>query len=200
MIKNVVFDIGKVLADYRLVEFLAAKGFDGAMIKRIIKTSIMSPYWDMFERADITEDEAFQGFASLDPEIADQIYAAYSNISGMLTASDHAIPWLLDLKQRGYGVYYLSNYSSKGYYECADSLSFMEHMDGGCLSFQEHLTKPDPAFYQVFLERYGLNAEECVFVDDTPENVEVAKSLGFQGVVFETYENAAQLLDQLLEA
>ena len=49
-IRNIVFDIGGVLADFRIKEFLSEKGFDGTMIRRILNASVMSPYWGQFER------------------------------------------------------------------------------------------------------------------------------------------------------
>lgn len=197
MIKNIVFDIGNVLVDFNLKGFLAAKGFEPEMIKRILKASVMSPYWEAFERCDLTEDEAMKAFVSLDPEIEKELYMAYDNIHGMLTIRSFAIELVKDLKAKGYGVYYLSNYSSKAFRECSDSLAFMEYMDGGCLSFQEKMTKPDVNFYKLFLDKYGLTAEECVFVDDTPINVETAEQLGFKGIVFETYEGTMKEIDNL---
>ena len=198
MIKNVVFDIGNVLVDYRLKEFLAEKGFDGLMIKRIIKASIMSPYWETFERADITETEALKSFAGLDPEIEEELNKAYENVHGMLTIRDFAVEWIRSLKEDGYQTYYLSNYSKKAYEECADSLAFMEYMDGGLLSFQARKTKPNPLFYKEFLDKYDLKAEECVFIDDTEENVLEARKLGFQGIVYESYEKTVEQLEKLL--
>lgn len=185
---NVVFDIGNVLVDYRLKEFLAEQGFSGDMIKRILKASIMSPYWEMFERSEVTEEEVIKLFGSLDPEIEDDIYRAYKNIKGMLVIRDFAIPWIKQLKAEGYGVYYLSNYSKKAYYECDDSVAFMEYTDGGVVSWQEGMTKPDPNFYKRFLEKYNLKAEDCIFVDDTEANVIAARELGFKGIVFDSYE------------
>lgn len=189
MIKNIVFDIGNVLVDYNIKEFLAKKGFDADTIKRIIKASLMSPYWEQFERCDLSEDEVMAAFISMDNEIEQQLRCAYENINGMLTIRPFAIDLVKELKAKGYNVYYLSNYSSKAYRECNDSLAFMEYMDGGCLSFQEKMTKPDVNFYKRFLEKYELIPEECIFVDDTPANVEVAKELGFQGIVFESLES-----------
>ncbi len=194
MVKNIVFDIGNVLADFNIKEFLAQKGFDAPTIKRIIKASVLSPYWEQFERADITEEEAIAAFIGLDPEIEDALRKAYVNISGMLTVRDYAVSWIKDLKERGYKVFYLSNYSRKAYDECEDSLSFMEYMDGGMLSFQERMTKPNPAFYLRFLDRFSLKAEECVFIDDTEENVTAAKGLGFYGIVFTSYQDAVREL------
>lgn len=200
MIKNIVFDIGNVLVDFRLKEFLAEKGFDGPMIKRLLKASVMSPYWEAFERADLTEEEAMQAFVKLDPEIEKELWEAFSDIRGMLTIRGFAVPWIKSLKEEGYGVYYLSNYSKKAYDECRDSLAFMEYTDGGFLSFQQRMTKPDPEFYRRFLERFGLTAKECVFIDDTEENVTVAESLGFHGIVFRSYEDAVKRLEALRAA
>ncbi|MCQ2432902.1 MAG: HAD family phosphatase [Clostridia bacterium] len=194
MPKNLVFDIGNVLVDYRLKEFLAAKGFDGMMIKRILKASIMSPYWEQFERCELTEEEAFRAFATLDPEIDTELRTAFSNVHGMLTIRDFAVPYVRALKEAGYHVYYFSNYSKKAYDECADSLAFMEYTDGGYLSWQVKMTKPNPRMYDAFLAEYALDPAECVFVDDTPENVEEAERHGFRGIVFSSYED---MLDKL---
>ncbi|MBR1816561.1 MAG: HAD family phosphatase [Lachnospiraceae bacterium] len=196
MIKNVVFDIGGVLADYKIKEFLANKGFDGTMIKRILKASIMSPYWGQFERAELTEEETLKAFASLDPEIEDELYKAYSNVEGMLVIRDFAIPIVKKLKEEGLNVYFLSNYSKKAYDECGDSLAFMEYMDGGILSFMVGKTKPDPEMYKLFLNEYDLKPEECVFVDDTEENVVAAGQLDFNGIVFKTYEDMIKSLKE----
>ena len=197
MVKNIVFDIGNVLADFRIKEFLAQKGFDAPTIKRIIKASVLSPYWEQFERADITEEEAIAAFISLDPELESALRKAYANIAGMLTVRDYAVPWIRALNERGYRTYYLSNYSKKAYDECGDSLSFMAYMEGGLLSFRERMTKPAPAIYTRFLERFSLNAEECVFIDDTAQNVEAARNLGFYGIVFTSYQDAVRELESL---
>ena len=165
MIRNIVFDIGGVLADFRLMEFLTEKGFDGPMIKRILKASLMSPYWGRFERGEVTEEETLKGFAEADPDIEKELRAAYADLSGMLVMKEFAIDLVKSLKDSGYAVFYLSNYSRKAYNECGESLNFMPYMDGGIVSFQVGMTKPDPGMYEYFLKEYGLTAGECVFVD-----------------------------------
>lgn len=197
MIKNIVFDIGNVLVDFRLKEFLAEKGFDAPMIKRLLKASVMSPYWEQFERADITEEEAMRAFVSLDPEIEEELNKAFSNIQGMLTIREYAVSWIRSLKEAGFRVYYLSNYSKKAYDECRDSLAFMKYTDGGFLSFQQRMTKPDPQMYTRFLEHFRLVPQESVFIDDTEQNVAVAERMGFRGIVFRSYEDAIKRLKEL---
>lgn len=70
MITNIVFDISNVLAPFRFKEFLAEKGFDKEMIKRIIKASAMTPYWTEFEKGKLTYDEAMEGFISTEDAVA----------------------------------------------------------------------------------------------------------------------------------
>ena len=70
-------------------------------------------------------------------------------------------------------------------------------MDGGILSYQEKLIKPDPAIYQLLLNRYGLKAQECVFLDDTERNVDAAIQQGMAGIVFRSREQAVEELKGL---
>lgn len=197
MIKNIVFDIGGVLADYRMKEFLMEKGLDGPMIKRVLKASVMNPYWGRFERGEVSEEETLQAFTDADPEIERELRLAFTNLSGMLVSRDYAIPLVRRLKKAGYGVYYLSNYSKKAYDECGESLAFMPYMDGGIVSFKVGMTKPDQRMFSCFLERFGLTAETCLFVDDTEENVLAARALGFSGCVFTGVDGLMEELKKL---
>ena len=176
--------------------FLSQKGFDGPMIRRIVQASMMSPYWAQFERGELTEEETLQGFISLDPEIAEEIRRAYGSVAGMLTVRDYAIPLLESLKAQGLQLYYHSNYSKKAYDECGESLSFMPCMDGGLVSFRVGMTKPDPEMFRLLLEKYQLDPADCLFVDDSPENVEAAQSLGFQGFIFTSKDDLIRLLKE----
>ena len=59
------------------------------------------------------------------------------------------------------------------------------------------MVKPDAAIYQLLLERYGLKAEECVFLDDSEKNVEAARKVGMYGIVFCDKEQACEELRRL---
>ena len=196
-VKNIVFDIGGVLADFRLKEFLAEKGFDAQMIKRIVKASVMNPCWGRYERGEITQEQALEGFIGADPEIGPELSRAFTSLKGMLVSRDYAIPLVKGLKEKGLGAYYLSNYSRKAYEECGESLSFMPYMDGGLVSFRVGMTKPDPAMYRLFLETFHLAAEDCAFVDDTPENVEAACGIGLMGIEFTSHKQLIARLNEL---
>ncbi|WP_238441809.1 HAD-IA family hydrolase [Streptomyces pratensis] len=48
----------------------------------------------------------------------------------------------------------------------------------------EGVAKPDPAIYRIAAARAGVTMDRCLFVDDSPENVEAAVALGMTGVHF----------------
>lgn len=197
MIKNIIFDIGNVLADFRWKEFLMEKGCNADEIKRIAKASVMTEAWNEFDRGTLTEEEAFQAFEKNDPEMGPTLRRVFSDISDMVTKREYATEWVKALKKAGYNVYYLSNYSKKAFDECSDSLEFMEYTDGGILSFRELVTKPEPEIYRRLLVRYELKAEECVFFDDTQKNVDAAKEFGINAFLFTTKEQADRDLESL---
>ena len=197
MIKNIVFDIGNVLTDFRYRGFLADKGLDEAMIDRIEKCTVDTPYWHEFDRCAISYDEVVENFVSLDPEIGDILRSIFKDLHGMVTPRDYAIPWIKELKSAGYKVYYLSNFSEKAYIECREALLFDEYCDGGIYSYNERLVKPDPAIFELLLKRYGLTASECVFFDDTERNVKAAIECGFNSFVFTDRDKANEDLRSL---
>lgn len=192
-----VFDISNVLAPFRFKEFLAEKGFDGAMIKRIIKASAMTPYWAEYEKGKLTYEEAMEAFVSADPDIADELHKAYDSCSGIMGRYDYTEGWIDSLKKAGYKLYCITNFTPAGYEQCYDCISFIEKFDGCIFSFREGLAKPDPEIYKTLLGRYNLRAEECVFIDDTEENVLSAEKLGFKGIVFSGYEDAVSRLNDI---
>jgi putative hydrolase of the HAD superfamily len=198
MIYNIIFDIGNVLTDFRWKEFLQDKGFQEEMIRRIAKASFLSPLWNEVDRGVWDADKLMKEFVRMDPEIEKELYLAFNHIGGMVAKRDYAIPWIQDLKARGYKVYYLSNFSDKAHRDCLDALDFIPYMDGGILSYQDRMIKPDAKIYQLLLARYELKAQESVFIDDTLANVEAARALGFHGIVFRTKEQVQEELEGIL--
>ena len=68
---------------------------------------------------------------------------------------------------------------------------------GIVLSCEEHVVKPDPKIYQTLLERFGLRAEECLFLDDCVGNVQGARKAGLEAEVFDL-PHAEEFLEKLL--
>lgn len=194
MIKNIVFDIGNVLAGWNWREYYESFHYGPEVTERLARATVLSPLWEEFDRGEMDDKVLLGKFIENDPGLEREIRKVRENIHDMLARYDYAIPWLQELKDRGYRLYYLSNFSRQAHEECAHVLDFLPLMDGGILSYQEKLIKPDPAIYRLLLERYGLEAGESVFLDDTLRNVEEARRQGMAGIVFRSREKAAEEL------
>ena len=199
MIKAVIFDIGNVLTDFAWQEMYREKGLGGDSFERVAKATVQSPYWCELDRGIMTFSEVMDKFVSLDKEMEDEIRRVLADMHGIVTGRSYAVPWVCSLKKQGLKVYVLSNFSEKIWKECIDALEFFEFTDGGIISYKEHLIKPDQAVYQLLLERYGLCADECVFIDDLEENVKAARLCGINGIVFKNYEQAKKELNDMLK-
>ncbi|WP_289284835.1 HAD family hydrolase [Parablautia intestinalis] len=198
MIKNIVFDIGNVLAGFAWQEFYLSFGFSEDIYEKLTKATIKSAFWNELDRGVLNDDELLEGFIRNDPSIEKEIREVFQSVEKMITRYDYAIPWVKELKDRGYGIYVISNFSHKAYIECADALDFLKETDGAILSFQEKLIKPMPEIYQLLTKRYGLKAQECVFIDDTAKNVDAAVKEGMKGIVFHTLEQVKTELEEML--
>ena len=194
MIRNIIFDIGNVLAAWRWREYYESLHFDPEITERLARATVLSPLWEEFDRGEMDEEVLLGKFIENDPELAEEIRGIRDNIHDMLGRYDYAVPWLEDLKSRGYKVYYLSNFSRLAHEKCLHALDFLPLMDGGILSYQEKLIKPEPAIYQLLLNRYGLKAQECVFLDDTQRNIDEAVRQGIEGILF---QNQVQAIGEL---
>lgn len=197
MVKNIIFDIGNVLTDFRWREFLQDKGFEEAMIDRIAEATVLSTAWCEYDRGVWSDEQIVDAFVKNDPAIEWEIHRAFDDFDNLVTPREYAVPWIKALKDKGYRVLYLSNFSRKAEIECAESLAFIPYTDGGILSYRDQLIKPDAAIYELLLSRYGLVAEESVFLDDTPVNVEAAENVGIHGIHFKTKEQAEEELRKL---
>jgi putative hydrolase of the HAD superfamily len=63
-------------------------------------------------------------------------------------------------------------------------------MDFAIYSAEVKLLKPDPHIYQLTLAQLNFAADECLFVDDKPTNVQAAEALGMKGVWYRDTEQA----------
>lgn len=199
MIQNIIFDIGNVLVDFCWQEHIAKFGFTGETAKRLGEAMMLHPVWNELDRGVWNNEQLLQGFIKNDPELEAQIRLVFSDLSSLVREREGTNKWLCTLKKAGYKVYYLSNFSARVKTEASRQLTFLHEMDGGVMSYTVQLIKPEPYIYEVLLNRYKLNAKECVFLDDSRANVDTAKRMGMQGIVVESQEQAIKDLDRLLK-
>ncbi len=197
MITTIIFDIGNVLVDFCWEEYLDSFPFSDKTKRRIAEATVLNDAWNEFDRGYYSEEELIENFVRNEPELEKEIRLICADIHDMLKRRDYAIPWITELKSMGKKVYYLSNFSEKAARECADTIDFIPYTDGGILSYQVKLVKPDPEIYRLLMERYHLRQEQCVFLDDRKDNCEAAEKLGIHAIWFTTREKAMEELKKL---
>lgn len=198
MIKNIVFDIGKVLAFFEPEQHLKNLGYDDITRQKVMSAVFDSSLWEEVDRGVLSTEELTDAFVENAPEYERQIREAYEKVGGTTEIMPHTMKWVEDLKTQGYHLYVISNYGEYTFEQTKHKMRFLPYMDGVIFSYQYNVLKPDRKIYETLLEKYQLKAEECVFIDDRPENVEGAKQLGFHGIQFFNFEQASEKLNQLL--
>ncbi len=197
MIKNIVFDIGNVLVKFGWHDFIENLGYTGAMLERIADATVRDPLWNEIDRGVMTEEEILAGFIKNDPEIEEELRIFYRNFSGMLVEFDYAKDWICELKNAGFKVYCLSNMSHKAVRECTEVFDFLPLLDGYVLSCDINCCKPEKEIYDFLFNKYDLAAAECVFIDDLEANIEAAKRIGMEGIIFTDKESASKQIEAL---
>ena len=200
MINTVVFDIGMVLVYFRWRELFRDLGFEGEKFDDIAKATVHNPWWNEFDKGQLSVEEIEEKYIQSAPQYKEDIKKIYEHADEFIIRYEYTIPWIQELKKRGYKVYVLSNWSEIAYEANKDThLKFLEEMDGGILSFREGMIKPDKEIYQLLCDRYEIEPSKAVFLDDNEANVKAAKAFGMNAIHFKAYQQAKEELEQYLK-
>ena len=199
MINTVIFDIGNVLAAFCWQKMLHGFGLVGEEFERMANATVRHQGWLDLDEGIITTEEAIEMFAQEAPEYRHLIERIYEDPTQMIKQYDYAIPWIKELKERGLKVYILSNWSKPAFDACKDTeLSFLPLMDGVVFSYEEHLIKPDRRIFELICNRYNIQPENAVFLDDHEPNIIGAREYGLHAIHFTSYEEGRKQLEELL--
>ena len=199
MIRNMVFDIGNVLMDFRWKEYMRSLfGEDETLIQTINQGIWHNGCWAAMDKGEMDGAATLRSAVAFAPQYEKEIKLTLDSVAHAFHKFKYSIPWIQELKRMGLNVYYLSNYSAFSVAANPDVLNFIPYMDGGVFSFEVKAVKPEPEIYRCLCEKYGLKPEDCLFTDDVPANVKGAQACGFQGIVFEGYEKTYPLIMKAL--
>lgn len=191
MIKNIIFDLGNVLISFKPDEFLHNSGYDENTVKVIINEIFRSKEWLMLDNGDMSTKEAIEAISaksSLKTQEIASIFNLRTRIMFPLTRNTKLLP---ELKERGFKLYYLSNFPDDIFDEVRNKYDFFRFFDGGLISARVNASKPDIKIFSIILDRYSLSAVESLFIDDSEFNVNSAESVGMTGLHIQKPENLA---------
>lgn len=184
MIKNIVFDLGNVLLNFKPVVYLHTKISDKIKVQEVYEEIFTSKEWLMLDRGIITEEEAVNEICNRSTENSELIKLVMHNWYQLLTPIEDTVEILKELKHKGYRLYFLSNFHLLAYEDVTKRYEFFKLFDGGILSYKEKLIKPGNDIYNRLTKEYKINPQESIFIDDTLENIESAIKLRFKAILF----------------
>lgn len=190
MIKNLIFDFGKVLVNHDLQAVLEHYFKEDKESKEYCLSILSSPeFTEACDRGLISFDELIKEIQVRNPRFSDAFRFFRENYMNEVTGEVEGMRSVLArFKAKGFKLYGLSNWCND-VYEVMQRYEIFNLLDGQVISCEEHLIKPEKEIYLRLCKRYRLFPSECLFTDDRPENVEGAKTAGMNAVLFTTPEN-----------
>jgi putative hydrolase of the HAD superfamily len=178
MIRNIIFDLGNVLISFIPSEYLKKKNYPLNIRNRILNDIFRSEEWKKLDNGDITVDEAIDSITLKSALKREEIALVFNFRTDIMFPLDDNVRLLPGLKKQGFRLYYLSNFPLDSFEEVKNDYYFFRYFDGGIISSEVKLSKPDVRIYRHILSKYALKPAECLYVDDIEENIRAAELTG----------------------
>lgn len=196
MIKNIIFDLGGVLIDwspkyvYRTI-FKTEEEVDWFL------DNITTMEWNVEQDGGRLIADANKLLIDKFPEHKENILAYYGRwtemLGGPINETLEILKQLVDSKK--YRMLALTNWSAETFPVAIERYDFLSWFEGIIVSGTEKCKKPEAKIYNILLDRYNVNASECIFIDDNKDNIAKANELGIYGIHFESPQSLSQILN-----
>lgn len=187
MIKNIVFDMGKVLLDYDSERVCRHFIKDEAERKKVETAVFISPEWILMDMGVLSDEDGLTRMVKRldtdhEKEMARICLEHWHEYC--MWEKDGMADLVKELKADGYGIYLCSNASARLLSCYRDVIPGIEYFDGVLFSAEVKCMKPQKEMYVHLFERFDLKPEECFFIDDLQMNIDGARDCGMDGYCF----------------
>jgi len=197
MIKAIIFDIGGVVINDDFLSYAERFAQKAGMTKEQIYRSVIgSPEWRLYFKGKISEENVWKAIKSkyLPPQIAEEIRRTWKDILVPINATTELIKKL----KPNYKICFISNVDK----ECALYVrkkypEIFRLFEDGLASYEAGMAKPEKEIYRYALKKFRLKPEECIYIDNQPENIPPAQELGIKAIKFQGTEKLKQQLKNL---
>lgn len=195
-IRNIVFDMGNVMIQFDPAAFIDRENITDPEDRRLIMNELFqSVEWAQMDSGILTEETAEPLIMKRIPERLQPVVHNLLYNWAIPRAEIEGMPELVaELKKAGYGIYLLSN-ASVAQHRYWPLVPVSALFDGKMISCDVKVVKPMWEIYHLFTDRFALDPEECLFIDDATNNVAAAIACGWKGIVF--HGSAAELREKM---
>jgi putative hydrolase of the HAD superfamily len=194
VVRNVIFDLGGVLLEWNPDDILSRFQPDSELRSRLKGDLFGHADWRMFDRGGLTESQVIDRMQVRIGLARAELVAIVDAVRESLVEKPDTVKLIRALHQRGIALYCLSNMPASIYAHLRLRHAFWDVFRGIVISGEVQMIKPEPEVFSHLLERFELRAEESVFVDDLPVNIEAARRVGLHTILF---KDAAQCQREL---
>ena len=193
-IRTVILDIGNVLMDFDYMKCFRGL-FDEETAQAIANVSIRKlEVWLEMDRGVLSYEEAVALIVQGAPHLEKEIRLAVKELYDWIDSYPYAVDWVKNLKEKGCRVYLLSNYGEKPFAVSKARMPFLQYVDGRLISYEARDIKPNAGIYQMLCDKFDIEPDKAVFIDDSEVNIAGAKAFGLNTILFTGYEDAVQQL------
>jgi putative hydrolase of the HAD superfamily len=185
-----VFDFGGVLFNWRPAELvrrqLPQHAVDEASAARLVK-AIFQGYggdWGDFDRGTVEPEALAERIARRTGLAAAEVRAVMDGVPDELQPIDATVALLSRLRGTGRPLFYLSNMPAPYADHLERTHAFVQWFDDGVFSARVQQIKPDLEIFHTAQQRFGVPAEELLFLDDHPPNIAAARAAGWNALPF----------------
>lgn len=196
-IKTIIFDVGNVLIHFRWKDYLKDCGYNSETIQKISRATVNNPLWKEWDRGARQEDELINLCCQQEASVEKEIRKLFDDFLLLIEEYDYSAGLMKRLKENGYKVYLLSNYSKRNFELGKEYFKFYPYVDGGVISYEIQHVKPEAEIYQALIKKYNVNPHKAVFLDDLQENIEAATPFGFHTIQVKSYDQMINDLNKL---
>jgi putative hydrolase of the HAD superfamily len=198
-VRNVIMDLGGVMLEWNPDHLLTPFEPD-PVLRGQLRAGIFGPDWHQFDRGRLTEVELIERLALCTGHTRALLGEITQAVRESLREKTETVTLVRALRQRGFDIYCLSNMPGPVYEHLRSRHTFWDVFRGVVISGESQLMKPEPEIYLHLLERFGLQAAECVFIDDLQVNVDAAKAVGLHAIRFQNVSQCELEFAALLTA
>ncbi|MFI1771325.1 HAD family hydrolase [Thalassobellus citreus] len=195
-IDTIIFDLGGVLIDWN-PEYVFLNAFNGDREKtQWFLDTICTMNWNENQDAGYPIKQATTDLVKQFPEYKKYIEMYYGQWEQMLGGDISGTVKILDtlIKSNNYKVVALTNWSNETFPIAKKYFEFLTWFDGIVVSGDEKTRKPFKEIYEITLNKFNINPEKAIFIDDNLRNIEAANALKIKGIHFKNPEQLQKAL------